>query len=85
MAYEKKELDFVLFVNNGAQKNQPVVSGNIYIGGQEIPIVGWNRVSKTGKKMIVGGKSIVRDKVKKEDWDSHDASGDSPFNDPIPF
>jgi len=85
MAYEKKEYDFILFINDGVQKNQPVVSGSIYIGGQEIPIVGWNRLSKNGKKMIVGGKSIVKEKPTSDDWKAQDASPESPFNDPIPF
>ena len=62
MAYEKKDYDFVLFINEGIQKNQPVVSGSIHIGGQEIPIVGWNRVSKNGKKMIVGSMAKKYDK-----------------------
>lgn len=85
MAYEKKDYDFILFINEGIQKNQPVVSGSLHIGGQEIPIVGWNRVSKNGKKMIVGGKSIPKEKPTKDDWQAHDASPSSPFNDPIPF
>lgn len=86
MAYEKKDYDFVLFINKGAQKNQPIVSGSIHINGQEIPIVGWKRVSKNGHEMIAGGKSIPREKQPtKEDWQSHDASSDAPFEDNIPF
>ena len=85
MAYEKKNYDFVLFINEGVQKNQPNVSGSMYIDGQEIPIVGWNRVSSKGKKMIVGGKSIIKEKPTKDDWKGHDASLESPFNDQIPF
>lgn len=86
MVYEKKDYDFVLFINKGVQKNQPIVSGTIHINGQEIPIVGWKRTSKKGHEMIAGGKSIPREKQPtKDDWSSHDASPESPFNDPIPF
>ena len=52
----------------------------IHINGTEIPIVGWERVSKTGKKMIAGGKSIPREpKATQDDWQVHDASSDVPF------
>lgn len=86
MAYEKKEFDFVLFINKGVQKNQPIVSGSIHINGQEVPIVGWKRVSKKGIEMIAGGKSQPKEpKPTQDDWKAHDASPESPFNDPIPF
>ena len=86
MQYEKKEYDFVLFVNEGVERNRPFVSGSIYINGQEIPIVGWKRVSKKGVKMIAGGKSIPREKKPTEDdWKAHNASPDVPFEDSIPF
>lgn len=86
MAYEKKDYDFVLFINKGIQKNQPIVSGTIYINGQEIPIVGWKRTSKNGHEMIAGCKSIPREKQPtQDDWKAQDASPESPFNDPIPW
>lgn len=86
MAYEKKEYDFVLFINKGVQKNQPIVSGSIHINGQEIPIVGWKRVSKKGIEMIAGGKSQPREpKPTQDDWKVQDASPDSPFQDDIPW
>lgn len=78
MAYEKKDYDFVLFINDGVQRNQPNVSGSIYINGKETAIVGWNRVSKNGYKMIVGGMSKVKEKKVEETKDAF-------VDDDIPF
>lgn len=62
MAYEKKEYDFILFYNESKQTNRPAFSGTIHIGGQEIPLVAWNRTSKNGHKMVVGSKAKVLEK-----------------------
>jgi len=85
MAYQKKDYDFTLFINEGAQGNRPAVSGTIYINGQEIPLAGWKRTTKTGKPVISGCKSVKREqkpeekKQVQEGWDTHLADDDIPF------
>ena len=86
MPYQKKEFDFTLFINEGVTGNRPFVSGTIYVNGQEIPIAGWKRTTKTGKPIIAGCKSVKREsqpqqqaKPTQDDWQTHDASSDIPF------
>ena len=54
MAYEKKNFDFTLFINEGAVGTRPAVSGSIFINGEEIPLAGWKRTTKTGKEVYAG-------------------------------
>ena len=85
MPYQKKEFDFTLFVNEGAVGNRPAFSGTIYVNGQEVPIAGWKRTTKSGKPVIAGCKSIKRDntpaekKKSNDGWATHSADDDIPF------
>ena len=82
MAYEKKDYDFTLFINEDATGNHPSFSGSIFISGQDIPIVGWKRTTKTGKQVIAGCKSIKKEPDQKKEldgWETHNASSDIPF------
>lgn len=88
MPYQKKDFDFTLFINEGVVGNRPAVSGTIYINGQEVPIAGWKRTTKTGKPVYSGCKSVRSEQKPQETqngWDTHDAGEKTPFNDPIPF
>ena len=80
MAYEKKNFDFTLFINE-AVGNRPAVSGTIYINGEEIPLAGWKRTTKTGKEVYAGCKSVKKEKPaeQKDGWETHQADDEIPF------
>lgn len=82
MPYQKKEFDFTLFINEYAVGNRPAVSGTIYINGQEVPIAGWKRTTKTGRPVYSGCKSVKREQTPQEQnngWETHQANKDIPF------
>ena len=80
MVYQKKEFDFTLFINEGSSGNRPNYSGTIFINGQEVPIVGWDRKTKKGNKIVAGCKSLKKESAPtKDDWETHDASNSIPF------
>ena len=80
MPYQKKEFDFTLFINEDAVGNRPAISGSIYVNGQEVPIAGWKRTTKTGKPVYSGCKSVKREQPKKDDgWETHNADSEIPF------
>lgn len=77
MPYEKRDFDFVLFINDVQGNNKrPVVTGSICVGGKDYPIAGWNKVSKNGKKFIAGGLSqpMKKEEPKQEPSDFKDNS-----------
>ena len=82
MAYEKKNFDFTLFINEGAVGTRPAVSGSIFINGEEIPLAGWLRTTKTGKKVYSGCKSVKREQKptdQNDGWETHNADNEIPF------
>lgn len=78
MAYEKKEFDFTLFINE-ATGNRPAVSGTIFINGKEVPIVGWKRTTKTGKEVYAGCRSVKKEQKTDDGWETHNADDVIPF------
>ena len=82
MPYQKKDFDFTLFINEGVVGNRPAVSGTVYINGQEVPIDGWKRTTKTGKPVYSGCKSVKREQTPQEQnngLETHKADTDIPF------
>jgi len=82
MPYQKKEFDFTLFINEDAVGNRPAVSGTIYVNGQEVPIAGWKRTTKSGKPVYSGCKSVKREQKTQEThngWETHNADNEIPF------
>lgn len=82
MPYQKKDYDFTLFINDGVVGNRPAVSGSIYINGEEIPLAGWKRTTKTGKSVYSGCKSVKREQPAQEQkngWETHVAEDEIPF------
>lgn len=82
MAYEKKNYDFTLYINDNAVGTRPAVSGSIFINGEEIPLAGWLRTTKTGKQVYSGCRSVKREQKpsdQKDGWETHNAENDIPF------
>ena len=82
MPYQKKDYDFTLFINEDVVGNRPAVSGTIYVNGQEVPIAGWKRTTKTGKHVYSGCKSVKREQTQQEHnngWETHKADNEIPF------
>jgi len=82
MAYEKKNFDFVLFINQKKSGTSPDVSGNIYINGEEIALVGWKRTTSKGIECYSGCKGRKQEKSKEEQndgWETHNTDYEIPF------
>jgi len=79
--YKKKNFDFILFINEDAVGTKPAVSGSIYINGEEIPLAGWKRTTKSGKPVYSGCKGIKKEtkEESKGEWETHIADDEIPF------
>ena len=86
MPYEKKEYDFILFVNENVKGNQPAYRGSIMVNGKPVDIVGWNKISKKGYKMITGGMSTPKKEEISQTNTEKPVKNEVPFEDnEIPF
>lgn len=82
MAYEKKNYDFVLFINQKKSATSPDVSGNIFINGEEIALVGWKKTTSKGIECYsgcMGRKSEKPQESKDKEFQ------DNGFDNEIPF
>lgn len=76
MAYEKKNGDMVLFVKDNPQNNRPVMSGTIFINGENKDFALWEKKSATGNKFYAGRLDV--------DGTSKRPAASTPFNKPAP-
>lgn len=85
MAYEKKDGDISVFLNDkGGNNKRPDYKGNALIGGEEYEVALWAKTSKDGKSFLSG--SIKKAEKKEQPKEKKQADGwDKPFDDSIPF
>ena len=76
MAYEKKPGDMVLFVKDKVENNRPVMSGTIFIDGENKEFALWKKTSAAGNTFYAGSLKL--------DGSAKPKPASSPFNKPTP-
>ena len=93
MAYERKDGDCVLFVNNPTNERQPHLKGSIQINGKSYDLAFWEKQGGNGR--YYSGKLGGETKPKRQShqapsfaqktYSKHDAPASSQFDDEIPW
>lgn len=76
MAYEKKPGDMVLFVKDKVENNRPVMSGTIFIDGENKEFALWAKKSAAGNTFYAGSLKL--------DGSVKPKQASTPFNKPAP-